>query len=89
MRAGCSNRSARPCPQRAAGQSVQRRLRVTADRLALRVTPDINAPVLRQLRAGTVVETLPQMQRGRWTAVQAGDVRGWVATQWLLPADRP
>jgi len=73
----------------AASQSVQRRLRVTADRLALRVTPDINAPVLRQLRAGTVVETLPQMQRGRWTAVQAGDVRGWVATQWLLPAARP
>jgi pilus assembly protein CpaC len=78
-----------PAAAAAAGQPVQRRLRVTANRLALRVTPDINAPVLRQLRAGTVVEALPQMQRGRWTAVQAGDLRGWVATQWLLPAGQP
>ena len=70
-------------------QAVQRRLRVTAERLALRVTPDINAPVLRQLRAGAVVTALPQAQRGRWTAVQADDLRGWVASQWLLPADRP
>lgn len=80
-----------PLPPAAAmeSQAVQRRLRVTAERLALRVTPDINAPVLRHLRAGAVVTALPQAQRGRWTAVQADDLRGWVASQWLLPADKP
>jgi len=61
------------------------RMRVIADRLALRVTPDINAPMLRQLRAGTVVEVLPQPQRAYWTAVKAGEQRGWVASQWLVP----
>ena len=78
-----------PPPAAMAGQTAQRKLRVTADRLALRVTPDINAPVLRQLRAGTLVDALPQPQRGHWTAIQAGELRGWVASQWLLPADRP
>jgi pilus assembly protein CpaC len=80
-----------PLPPTAAmaGQPAQRTLRVTADRLALRVTPDINAPLLRQLRAGALVDALPQPQRGRWIAVQADELRGWVASQWLLPADRP
>jgi pilus assembly protein CpaC len=76
-----------PAPATAA--SPPRRLRVTADRLALRVTPDINAPVLRQLRAGTLLEVLPQPPRGYWTAVQAGDQRGWVASHWLAPAPAP
>jgi pilus assembly protein CpaC len=67
----------------------QSRYRVTADRLALRVTPDINAPVLRQLRGGALLDALPQPRRGYWMAVQAGDQRGWVASQWLVPADRP
>jgi pilus assembly protein CpaC len=66
-----------------------RRYRVTADRLALRVTPDINAPVLRQLRGGALLDALPQPRRGYWMAVQAADQRGWVASQWLLPADQP
>lgn len=66
-----------------------RRFRVTADRLALRVTPDINAPVLRQLRAGVLLEALPQPRRGYWMAVQAGAQRGWVASQWVTPADQP
>lgn len=68
-----------------AGNAGPARMRVIADRLALRVTPDINAPMLRQLRAGTVVEVLPQPQRAYWTAVKAGDQRGWVASQWLVP----
>lgn len=69
----------------AAGNAGPVRMRVIADRLALRVTPDINAPMLRQLRAGTVVEVLPQPQRAYWTAVKAGEQRGWVASQWLVP----
>jgi pilus assembly protein CpaC len=73
----------------AAGSQVLPRLRVIAERLALRVTPDINAPVLRRLRAGALVDALPQAQRGRWTAVQAGELRGWVASHWLAPDDRP
>ncbi|SMP67755.1 pilus assembly protein N-terminal domain-containing protein [Noviherbaspirillum suwonense] len=80
-----------PLPQAAAAESrlAPRRLRVIAERLALRVTPDINAPMLRQLRAGAVVEALPQAPRGLWTAVQAGEERGWVASQWLLPVEQP
>ena len=66
-----------------------RRFRVGADRLALRVTPDINAPVLRRLNAGALLEALPQPRRGYWTAVQAGAQRGWVASQWITPADQP
>ena len=76
-------------PAPATTATPPRRLRVTADRLALRVTPDINAPVLRQLRAGTLLEALPQPPRGYWTAVQAGGQRGWVGSQWLAPATAP
>jgi hypothetical protein len=36
-----------------------------------------------------VVEALPQAPRGLWTAVQAGEERGWVASQWLLPVEQP
>jgi pilus assembly protein CpaC len=72
-------------PATPAGHAGPGRMRVIADRLALRVTPDINAPMLRQLRAGTVVEILPQPQRAYWTAVKAGEQRGWVASQWLVP----
>jgi pilus assembly protein CpaC len=78
-----------PAPATSAGAAALRRMRVTADRLALRVTPDINAPVLRQLRSGAVVHALPQPERAYWTAVQAGGQRGWVASQWLAPDDRP
>jgi len=73
----------------AASTAAVHRLRVTAERLALRVTPDINAPVLSQLRAGTVVQAQPQAQRGRWSAVQAGELRGWAASHWLVPDDKP
>ena len=66
-----------------------RRFRVSTDRLALRVTPDINAPVLRRLNAGALLDALPQPRRGYWTAVQAGAQRGWVASQWITPADQP
>lgn len=61
------------------------RYRVALDRLALRVTPDINAPVVAHLGVGQIVVPLPQAPRGAWRAVQAGSQRGWVAAQWLMP----
>ncbi|MBK4733734.1 pilus assembly protein N-terminal domain-containing protein [Noviherbaspirillum pedocola] len=64
-----------------------REMRVTLDRLALRVAPDINAAVLRKLQAGTIVRLLPQAQRGYWSAVEIDGRRGWVATQWLAPQE--
>lgn len=59
------------------------RYRVVLDRLALRVSPDINAGTLRHLAKDELVDALPQPPVGYWTAIQAGDQRGWVATQWL------
>jgi pilus assembly protein CpaC len=58
---------------------------VGLDRLALRVTPDINAPVLRNLPAGQHVSALFTEARGPWTAVEVQGQRGWVATKWLQP----
>lgn len=67
-----------------------RHYRVGLDGLALRITPDVNAEVLANLIAGDTVLALPQAPRGAWTAVQFGESgegkRGWVATQWLVPA---
>lgn len=62
-----------------------KRYRVNLNRLALRVTPDINAAVIRKLASGSVVEALPRSPRGHWMAVQADGQRGWVAAQWLVP----
>jgi pilus assembly protein CpaC len=59
------------------------RYRVVLDRLALRVSPDINAGALRHLAKDELVDALPQPPISYWTAIQAGDQRGWVATQWL------
>ncbi|AKJ31667.1 pilus assembly protein N-terminal domain-containing protein [Caldimonas brevitalea] len=65
------------------------RYRVTLERLALRVAPDINAHVVVHLSAGDVIGLLPQPPRGHWVAVQLGDggeqKRGWVPAQWLEP----
>lgn len=60
------------------------RMRVTLNRLAMRASPDINAPVVAQLRDGDTVEALPQEPQGYWLAVQAGDKRGWAPAQWLI-----
>jgi pilus assembly protein CpaC len=62
-----------------------KRYRVNLNRLALRVTPDINAAVIQKLASGTVVEALPRAPRGHWIAVQVDGKRGWVAAQWLVP----
>jgi pilus assembly protein CpaC len=68
-----------------ANQSSQLRYQVLLEGLAMRLTPDVNALTVSQLSAGSVVEALPEPSRGYWTAVRAGDQRGWVATQWLIP----
>jgi pilus assembly protein CpaC len=62
-----------------------KRYRVKASSLALRVTPDVNAPIVRYLAGDTVLEGLPQPVKGNWIPVQAGELRGWVAAQWLTP----
>ena len=66
-----------------------RAYKVARDGLALRITPDVNAEVLRRPSAGTVALALPHMPRGGWTAVQIGDgvtaQRGWIPSQWLMP----
>jgi pilus assembly protein CpaC len=59
--------------------------RVALERMALRVTPDVNAPIVQNLSEGQLVVALPQAPRGYWIAIQAGDVRGWAASQWLHP----
>ncbi|MGQ0709919.1 MAG: pilus assembly protein N-terminal domain-containing protein [Rhodoferax sp.] len=69
----------------AAGVAPLPRFRVTLERLAMRVTPDVNAPVVQNLAEGQVVDALPQTPHNNWTAVQFEGKSGWVATQWLHP----
>jgi pilus assembly protein CpaC len=62
---------------------------VLLNQLALRVTPDINAPVLANLAEGQVVRSLALEPRGAWSAVEADGKRGWVASLWLRPVAAP
>lgn len=71
-------------PPVSAARGPVRHYRVALDRLALRVTPDINAAAVAHLPYGMRVERLPQPGRAHWSPVQAGDKRGWVASQWLV-----
>ncbi len=59
--------------------------RVRATRLTLRLTPDINAPVVAFLPENTRLQALPQPPKGNWLAVQAGTQRGWVDAAWIEP----
>lgn len=68
-----------------AGVAAQGRYAVLMNRLALRITPDVNASILQNLSQGQVVLGLSLSSRGGWTAIDAGGKRGWVATQWLQP----
>ncbi len=61
--------------------------RVKPNYLALRVSPDINAPVIEHLRKGVTVHALSMPPSGYWRAVQVEDKRGWVASQWLVSAE--
>jgi pilus assembly protein CpaC len=58
---------------------------VGLDRLALRVSPDINAPVLQNLPVGSLVQVLPQAPQAQFSAVRINDRLGWAETQWLSP----
>lgn len=61
------------------------RFRVRAARLTLRLTPDINAPVVAFLPEDTPLQALPQPPKGNWLAVRAGAQRGWVDAAWIEP----
>jgi pilus assembly protein CpaC len=63
--------------------------KVTLHHLALRVTPDINAPVVAKLDEGEIVVGLAQPAQGHWIAVDAGGKRGWAPSQWLHPVVDP
>jgi pilus assembly protein CpaC len=80
-----ATRQVTPAAHGASSEGPPKRYRVAVDRLALRVTPDVNAPIIQTLPEGQLVEALPQPPRHYWTAVQAGGIRGWVAGQWLKP----
>lgn len=69
----------------AGGAHAPGRFTVALYKLALRVTPDVNAPLVMRLEQGQEVRALPESPRGYWTAVEADGKRGWVASQWLLP----
>ncbi|WP_263563967.1 pilus assembly protein N-terminal domain-containing protein [Paucibacter sp. DJ1R-11] len=91
-----------PLPQaallsRAALDASRKPYRVQADKLALRLTPDVNAGVLTRAYRGERVQGLDLPPQGAWVAVQLeqagpqGQVvqRGWVLSQWLLPELAP
>jgi pilus assembly protein CpaC len=70
-------------PSTPSGNAATARYRVALPKLALRVSPDVNAMVLIQVPEGTVVEQSDQPTQGAWTPVRYADRQGWVASQWL------
>jgi pilus assembly protein CpaC len=72
--------------------ALSQQFRVQAQRLALRITPDVNAGVITTLSHGELVRAIPGASSGSWVAVSAGadDGRwGWVPHQWLTPLAAP
>jgi pilus assembly protein CpaC len=65
--------------------SLRGQLVVQAKRLPLLLTPDVNAPAIRFLAEGQVVNRLATEPRGAWTAVEFQGQRGWLATPWIQP----
>ena len=61
--------------------------RVTGRRLALRVSPDINAHVLDRIPFDAQVESLAERRQGSWLAVQYKQQWGWVAIEYLTPVE--
>lgn len=76
-----SKEAASGSPQTGAPSTA--RYRVALPKLALRVSPDVNAMVLVQVPEGTVVEQSEQPPQGAWTPIRYADRQGWVASQWL------
>jgi pilus assembly protein CpaC len=73
----------------AGASDAARQFRVEAQRLALRIAPDVNAGAVVTLLHGDVVNAIAGAEQGQWLGVQSGSgdgaKRGWVPTQWLLP----
>jgi pilus assembly protein CpaC len=74
-----------PLQAPAGAQDTMPAYRVMLPELAMRVTPDINAPVVQRLSKGDLVRRLPEPARGYWIPVEAHGRKGWVAGQWLDP----
>jgi pilus assembly protein CpaC len=75
-------------PEAAATVASTQQFRVQAQRLALRLTPDVNAGVITTLAHGELVHAVGGTSRGSWVAVSTGadNARwGWVPSQWLTP----
>jgi pilus assembly protein CpaC len=72
-----------------AAAGTPRQFRVEAQRLALRLAPEVNAGAVVTLLHGDVVNAVAGAEQGHWMGVQTGSgdnaKRGWVPTQWLLP----
>lgn len=61
--------------------------RVTGRRLALRVSPDVNAHILDRMPLGAEVQSLSERRQGDWLAVEYRQQWGWAAIEYLAPAD--
>lgn len=64
-------------------------MRVLLEGLALRGEPRVDSPVIAHLGKGAIVElghqAVPPNTVGDWRQVSLGELRGWVAAQWLVP----
>ncbi len=67
--------------------SDNRPYRVIGKKLALRVSPDINAHILDRMPIGAAVESLGDRRRGSWLAVQYKQHWGWAAIEFLEPVE--
>lgn len=76
---------ARPITAPRAGVSPGSWYRVHGKRLALRVSPDVNAESIVRLAAGSEVEALLENAVSGWLPVRAGEHRGWVWRPSLRP----
>lgn len=64
-------------------------LRVTASSLNVRAAPTLDAPVLRWLKTGAIVERIETSPGGYWHRVRAGDTEGWCAHKYLASVQEP
>lgn len=64
-------------------------MRVLLEGLALRAEPRTDSPAMAHLGKGAIVElggqATPPNTVGEWRQVSLGGLRGWVASQWLVP----
>ena len=70
-------RGSAAAPEEAERSAPKKQYVVVAELANLRREPSRNAPVVRQLKKGAVLEA--SQIRGDWLQVQAGDATGWIA----------